>query len=610
MIASLFETALRELPDPLPKAELRALNNEEIRLLESRGNSSPDWSTVRVAEGSALDVISECRLSGEVHLALSWDSSPDAPEGFRPMLSGSNVEDCSFVGPVRVVGVGLLRGYVVEGCSVVERCGMVSCGPESSFGVGTPLSLGLETGERDVPSFPWLNVELAAALSGGASRSRLLPEYRRRLEELTSRRLSGLRGRIGGGCSVLDTPVVENSFLLGNVELVNASAIRDSFLMGDPDRPASVRDGAVLRSSVVQWGGRVDSCAVVEGSVVGESSTVQRHASLISSFLGPNSSLGEGEISASLVGPFVGAHHQSLLIAVRWPDGEGNVGYGANVGSNHTSRQPDQELECGQGVFFGLGCSIKYPASLLKAPFTVIATGVTTLPQVLKLPFSLVAQPFEVRPDLPPALNEVFPGWVISDNLYSLVRNERKYAGRNRAKRNPEYKRLLRSEVASWVESARETLRECSGREVYTGVAGAGKNFFTEASREKGIEAYTTYLGWFCLQAMFERIARLTGEGATAGEAEAEIMSDRSDMVARLVRGEYPGRDLSALLESYRQLCEQLKRSMVDSRRKDMDRGVRIVSDYSLVHSSEDALLDEMKRELDASYRSAARLLD
>ena len=60
---------------------------------------------------------------------------------------------------------------------------------------------------------------------------------------------------------------------------------------------------------------------------------------LTHSVLGPDSGVGAGECLHCLVGPFVGFHHQSLLIATIWPLGRGNVGYGANVGSNHTSRQ-------------------------------------------------------------------------------------------------------------------------------------------------------------------------------------------------------------------------------------------------------------------------------
>ena len=52
--------------------------------------------------------------------------------------------------------------------------------------------------------------------------------------------------------------------------------------------------------------------------------------------------------STSLVGPFVAFHHQALLIAAYWPEGKGNIAYGANVGSNHTGKAPDQEIRPGE----------------------------------------------------------------------------------------------------------------------------------------------------------------------------------------------------------------------------------------------------------------------
>ena len=44
-------------------------------------------------------------------------------------------------------------------------------------------------------------------------------------------------------------------------------------------------------------------------------SGVKHHGKLLNSFLGPLSIVAEGEVSDSLVGPFVGFHHQALLIA-------------------------------------------------------------------------------------------------------------------------------------------------------------------------------------------------------------------------------------------------------------------------------------------------------
>jgi hypothetical protein len=79
-----------------------------------------------------------------------------------------------------------------------------------------------------------------------------------------------------------------------------------------------------------------------------------------------------------------------MLIAALWPEGKGNIAAGANVGSNHTSRAPDQEFWPGEGLYVGLGVNIKYPADFTQAPYTIIATGVSTLPQKVAFPFSLI----------------------------------------------------------------------------------------------------------------------------------------------------------------------------------------------------------------------------
>ena len=77
----------------------------------------------------------------------------------------------------------------------------------------------------------------------------------------------------------------------------------------------------------------------LRSSFSGPRDTCTSENKLTHSVLGPDSGVGAGECLHCLVGPFVGFHHQSLLIATIWPLGRGNVGYGANVGSNHTSRQ-------------------------------------------------------------------------------------------------------------------------------------------------------------------------------------------------------------------------------------------------------------------------------
>ena len=87
----------------------------------------------------------------------------------------------------------------------------------------------------------------------------------------------------------------------------------------------------------------------------------------------------------------------------------------SGVNSNHTSKAPDQEIRPGEGVFFGLGTCIKFPANYQKAAYSVIATGVCALPQKVEFPFALINTPGESITGLSPAINEISPGWLLSD---------------------------------------------------------------------------------------------------------------------------------------------------------------------------------------------------
>ena len=231
-------------------------------------------------------------------------------------------------------------------------------------------------------------------------------------------------------------------------------------------------------------------------------------------------------MSSSLVGPFVGFHHQALLVAAFWPEGRGNIGYGANVGSNHTGKRNDQEIWPGEGVFYGLGCSIKYPCNLSEAPYTLVATGVTALPQRLSMPFSLMNTPGERIPGVSPSFNEVMPGWVLSDNMYGVFRNTIKFEKRQAAALRRDARaapsgtvfgfttEIVRQDTVTLMVTARAALVRVAGKHrlhtaaghpVYTdsdlaGGLGIGKNYMLEKSRAAAVATYSTYIEFFALQ--------------------------------------------------------------------------------------------------------------
>jgi carbonic anhydrase/acetyltransferase-like protein (isoleucine patch superfamily) len=237
----------------------------------------------------------------------------------------------------------------------------------------------------------------------------------------------------------------------------------------------------------------IENGAVVRDSIIENNSSITDNAIVKSSFIGSFSHISEAEISNSMLGPLVQIHHHCLVISALWAEGRGNLGYGANVGSNHTGRMPDQEIVPGLGQFFGLGCSIKFPANFAEAPFTMIAAGVVCEPQRLKFPFSLIKNGEAAN------INEIIPGWVYRKNIYGIFRNIYKWDKRSGKAENINLffsKTIINSVVyacgaLSEFLQGKESLAFAINEEALPGL---GSNYVKGENIEKIIKAYELYI--------------------------------------------------------------------------------------------------------------------
>jgi hypothetical protein len=517
----------------VPEFDCRPVEPRLIEALSARGCSSEEWNRVLFSGGTDLSLVSNTVFRGEVRVHL--------PGG---LLRDTVLENAVIEGPAVIQGNSLVKGLTILADSILENNGVLLWDAAPSA-LKREMFLGEETGFRRVPILPTLDHGEAFRLAAGEGRGEAL-------------QIPGLSGTIGPGTVVRYAPLVENSLLLANTRLDCPGPIRGSILLPG----ASVKNGAQVHNSVLQWRALADTMALVLESIVGEGSVVKNHGKLSRSFLGADSVLGEGEMTTSLAGPFTGMHHQSLLIAALWPGGKGNVGYGANAGSNHTSRLPDQELRLGDGVFIGLGASVKFPADYTGSPFTVIATGVMTLPQKVCFPFSLISQPHHRPSGVPDGFNRLSPGWMLTDNLYALARNAWKFHSRSTAVHTRVNTSLLTDRILGMTRNALERLKGnlCSN------MPGLGKNFMTEEDREKGAAAY-------------------------------EALLEAEELYRRLLRG---GLDRSGSRKLSVHIS-RLEEGVRASRAKDHDRGREIIEDYAAVRPSpeKEPFLDEFTEYLE-----------
>ena len=313
--------------------------------------------------------------------------------------------------------------------------------------------------------------------------------------------------------SIASTATVANVYLSSHSFIDAATCVKNAVLLPH----SKIIHASTVDSVFLQWNAKIVTSAV-SSTLLMECAELGPNSSVSSVLLGPDSHLSHGECHHSLIGPNTNSHHQSLLISVLWPLGRGNVGYGGNVGSNHTGRLPDQEVAAGEGIFWGLGCAVKMPINLCEAPYSIIAAGVQLPPQRICMPFSLILSGKD-------GLNQILPGWILQSSPYTIARSESKFALRRKAKRHDWYtgwdiirpstvdmcirarEQLLKaghSQVLSFNQASRESTAKVFNSD--ESIPGLGDNYLTEKARQKGIRAYSDMIQRYALRGLLHKV--------------------------------------------------------------------------------------------------------
>ena len=576
-----------------------SLAKDQIEKLKANGNNADDWKKIKVAKNIDIERIRRCYFSGEVTIGkLSGEVEVSCGVKLPSGIYNSAVVDCNIGDNVLIQDVKTISNYIVSDGAALFNCGIISAKNENTFGNGSELPIAIETGGREVKTYAEITVDAAAKVATSRADKDFLKGYTEAVDKYIAK-IKSDKGIIEEGAVVKNTQKVLDAYVGPHAIIDNARSVVNSMILSNKQEETEISDGAYVKNSLIQWGCEVTSMAIVANSVLTEHSHVERHGKVTDSIVGANTGIAEGEVTACLVGPFVGFHHQALLIASFWPEGKGNIGYGANVGSNHTSKAPDQELWPGEGIFFGLGVNIKFPSDFTKAPYSIIATAVNALPQKVTLPFSLINSPADRIDGVSPAYNEIMPGWVLSDNIFTVRRNEGKYRKRNKAKRAKIEFEVFRPEIIDLMIDARRRLGEVKQvKKVYTDkdINGTGKNYMLEESRSAGIEAYTFYIKYYALMGLKKQLA----SNKKAKDVLTKKTQDpRWEHERLLLSQELPENSIEDNLKLLISMQEKIAKDVQVSKEKDDIRGARIINDYPQAHApaSEDSFVKQTHQE-------------
>lgn len=557
------------------RRDVRPLEPVEEAQLRAQGNLFRPGCEVLAGPGFDASAVHGSRFVGRVVLA---------GEVYQSVL-----EDTELEAGVVIDQCPLVRRTLV-GAGALVRHSYLDCSTPTAYGVGSVIKAGLEAPGREIRIWDAMTLE-------SGERYLTDPELRRDVDQLVEALVFD-RTVVGAGVQVLNTPWVDRAYFGPGTRVHAAQRIDQCALLSSPEEPVFLGSAVQLRGTIVQWGAEVGSGAQVVQSILLEYSAAGRQALVTESLIGPNTSIGGGEVTACFLGPFIGFHHQSLLIATWWPEGRGNVGYGANIGSNHTSRSPDQELWAGEGTFFGLAATVKFPSNFHDAPYSILASGVVTLPQRLALPFSLILdEPLDTAETR--GLNRVIPGWVLRENVYLLLRNEGKYLQRNRARRHAFDLRIFRPEIVEKLWKARVLLANIEGKPVYTKAdsPALGKNYMLEADRRDALDVYREFLRYAALKLFANR--------------ELEGTPTDSEWLTGLFRRlNLDYFSTAQNLELYLAEERSLWAASLRAKERDDQRGAQIIPDYLAFHrpAEEDEFLQlkhEQLNRLEEKIRAA-----
>lgn len=586
----------------------RALTPEEIAILEKNGNRSESWSRVFVETDFDANRIHRSTFAGEVYLprffgTLLLPGDVSYPTGIYDSLVHNSIVENALV-----YRVSMLSNELIRCGAVVHNVGSLVSSGKINYMIGTSMSVGNEMGGRSILVFPELTTELVDLQLFHKAELDVLRAF---ADQLKSYRddMALPFGIVGKGAVVSNTNIVRNSWIGAHARIEGASKVRNSVVMSSLEESTHVYDSVILENSNVQMGVKIHTGAEVQGSVLMTRTKVCCKAIVKSSIIAPCCHIEEGEVNSSYMGPMTQMHHHSLLIAALWPEGCGNLGYGANVGSNHTGRMPDQEVMPGQSMFFGLGVNIKFPANYRESPFTLIATGVTTMPQRLKFPFSLVRPGDPQLNGVPARLNEIVPGWNYACNAYALDRNAYKYSVRGKGVIPASFYSIFSPETVRCVYDAYCRLQVATVRDFYTKehIDGLGENFLRERVRQQALHTYSEYLERYVLDSVISLVLNDNSlQSQPVKELRRLVTTELNKDLVRVV----PLPDsFDELLKRYRQLEKDWFERVSHGLDKDNDRGRKIFDDYDDAHPVDKGFTEWEKARVEDKLRKLATVV-
>lgn len=368
----------------------RQINESEIKRLIERGCSSDDWALVEVTDSFNPERFTSVEFSGNVKLGKLEGSFP-LPGGLRRHAGISHVtlHNVTVGDNVYINNISnYISNYDIEDGVFIDNVDCIISTLDSTFGIGTEVSVLNETGGREVPIYEGLSAQAAYLIAMYRHRPIMIEKLRKMILRHADK-FRGLRGRIGRRASIVNSGLLSNVMVGEYARIEGTTSLQDGFIAGSEADPVTVGRDVIADGFVFASGAKVTDGAVVHHCFVGQASSLSHLFSAHDSLFFANCACENGEAAAIFGGPYtVTMHKSSLLIAGMFSFL--NAGSGSNQSNHMYKLGPIHQGVVERGSKTTSDSYILWPAKI--GPFSLVMGRHVTHPDTSRLPFSYLIE--------------------------------------------------------------------------------------------------------------------------------------------------------------------------------------------------------------------------
>lgn len=433
----------------------RALTTEEIDILKTGGNRCVDWSLVLVTDPFQPELIHDCEFAGLVRLGSISSKVIEHHDLLAPVgITDSRIVACDIGDDCAIHDCSYLAHYIVGDLCILLSNDEIHTTNHAKFGNGIvmegedegvriELDLMNEAGGRQVLPFDGMTCADAYLWARRRDDPELMAAFRSMTEAMFDKR-RGRYGTIGRASVLKSNRIIKDSAIGESAYIKGANKLKNLTIHSSDEERTQIGEGVELVNGIVGRGCKVFYGCKAVRFVLRPHSSLKYGARLIHSVLGENSTVSCCEMLSNLIFPCHEQHHNTSFLIAALVRGQSNLAAGATIGSNHNSRAPDGEIEAGRGFWPGLCTSVKHSSRF--ASYCLLSKGDYRYEIDLPLPFCLVDDDRSLERLV------LMPAYWWTHNLYALMRNEGKFASRD--------KRLVKTPRLEYSPFAPDTAEE------------------------------------------------------------------------------------------------------------------------------------------------------